>query len=168
MSIVLDGILHSAVNPALKLLPAKMDSDAARVELLAIGLQESRFLYRFQTVKGSPYIKGPAKSYWQHERTGGVLCVMTNVVTRDMAQALCKQCGVEFNSHAIHAAIETNDVLAAGWSRLLLWADPKPLPGVDASHEEAWQCYLRCWNPGKPHRETWDEFHAQARAQVMA
>jgi hypothetical protein len=166
--ILLDAIIHKAINPALELLPAKMDSDAARVMLLSAGLQESRFLYRYQIVKGKPYIKGPAKSYWQHERTGGVLCVMTNVVTRDLAQMLCKERGVEFNSHAIHAAIETDDVLAAAWSRLLLWADPRPLPKVDASHEEAWQCYLRCWNPGKPHRETWDAFHEQARQQVMS
>jgi hypothetical protein len=168
VSITLDAILHTAINPALLLLPRAMDSDAARVMLLAAGLQESRFKYRFQIVKGKPYLKGPAKSYWQHERGGGVLCVMTNPVTREQAQRVCTECGVEFNSHAIHAAIETNDVLAAAWSRLLLWADPRPLPNLDASHEEAWQCYLRCWRPGKPHRETWDEFHKMARAQVMS
>lgn len=166
--IILDTILRTAINPALQLLPAKMDSDAARVMLLAAGLQESRFQYRFQIVKGRPYLKGPAKSYWQHERGGGVICVMTNAATRELAQGLCVARGVEFNSHAIHAAIEIDDVLAAAWSRLLLWADPKPLPGVDADHETAWQCYLRCWNPGKPHRHTWDAFHAQARAQVMS
>lgn len=145
-----------------------MDSDDARVMLLTAGLQESRFKYRFQIVKGKPYLKGPAKSFWQHERGGGVICVMTNPVTRDLAQMLCKERGVEFNSYAIHDAIETDDILAAAWSRLLMWADPKPLPAVDADHETAWQCYLRCWNPGKPHRHTWDDFHTQARAQVLS
>lgn len=166
--IVLDAIIHKAINPAFELLPAKMDSDAARVMLLAIGLQESRFAYRFQIVKGSPYIKGPAKSYWQMERGGGIVGVMTHAATRELAQMLCKARGVEFNSHAIHAAVETDDVLAAGWARLLLWADRLPLPPVDADHETAWKAYISAWRPGKPHRHTWDDFHAQARAQVLA
>jgi len=164
--ILLESIVHNAIEPALKILPGKMDSPAARIMLLAIGLQESRFMYRYQKVAGKPYLKGPAKSFWQFEEGGGVVGVMTHPATKDHAQTLCEGRGVAFERRAVHHYMEDDDVLAAGFARLLLWADPKPLPAVDASHEDAWDCYIRCWRPGKPHRHTWDEFHAQARAQV--
>lgn len=165
--ILLDAILRTAVNPALGMLPPKMDSDAARVMLLAIGLQESRLRYRFQKTN-DPYTKGPARGLLQFERGGGVVGVMTHRHTKDLAEAVCKARGVPFDSSLIHARLEFDDILAMAFGRLLLWADAKPLPDVDADPETAWQCYLRNWRPGKPHRQTWDEFHAQARAQVLS
>lgn len=167
MSIVLDAILRTAINPALGMLPAKMDSDAARVMLLAIGLQESRLKYRYQKVS-DPYAKGPARGLWQFERGGGVVGVMTHRHTKDLALDICKARLVPFDSPLIHSRLEFDDILAAGFARLLLWSDPKPLPPVDADHETAWQQYIRQWRPGKPHRDTWDDFHAEARAQVMS
>lgn len=164
--IVLDAILHKAINPALLLLPRAMDSDAARVMLLAIGLQESRFTHRFQKVHGRPYDKGPARGFWQNER-GGIFCLMDNRATKDHLLHLSKVRGVPFDQVLIHSRLEFDDVLAAGCARLFLWADPHPIPPVDSGHETAWQCYLRCWRPGRPHRETWNEFHSQARAQVL-
>jgi hypothetical protein len=166
--ILLDAIVHKAINPALQMLPAKMDSDAARVMLLAIGLQESRFEYRFQKVHGDPYAKGPARGFWQFERGGGVFGVMTHRHTKELARDVCKAQGVPFDSPLVHARLEYDDVLAAAFARLLLWADSKPLPPVDATHDAAWDCYDRSWRPGRPHRSTWDEFHQQARSQVIA
>lgn len=165
--ILLDAILHSAINPGLSLLPVKMDSDPARVMLLAIGLQESRLKYRYQKTS-DPYMKGPARGLWQFERGGGVFGVMTHRHTKDFAEAVCKVRRVPFDSSLIHAKLEFDDILAAAFARLLLWADAKPLPKVDAGHDEAWDCYIRNWRPGKPHRETWDEFHQQARDQVLS
>lgn len=165
--IVLNVVMQEAIAPALKLLPAKMDTDAARVEMLTIGLQESRLKYRVQKTN-NPYVPGPAKGLWQFERGGGVAGVVAHRHTKDLAQELCKARGVPFDSSLIHARLEFDDVLAAGFARLLLWSDAKPLPGVDASHDEAWDCYMRTWRPGKPHRETWDEFHDQARAWVAS
>jgi hypothetical protein len=165
--IVLDSIIRSAINPALQLLPAKMDTDGARVELLTIGQQESRFEYRAQKTL-DPYVKGPARGFWQMERSGGVFGVMTHLATKELAQAVCKACGVPFDSSLVHARLEFDDVLAAAFARLLLWTDTKPLPPVDAPHEDAWQYYVRCWKPGKPRRDTWDAFHTRARAQVLA
>ena len=166
--ILLDTILKTAIDPAMALLPARMDKPEARVMLLAIGLQESRFMYRYQKVAGKPYVKGPARGFWQFEKGGGVKGVMTHPATKEHAQKLCAERGVMWDATAIHEAIEVDDVLAAGLARLLLWADAKPLPSLDASHEEAWGCYIRSWRPGKPHRHTWDEFHAQALGQVIA
>lgn len=165
--ILLDAILRSAINPALGMLPVKMDTDAARVMLLSTGLQESRLRYRFQKTT-DPYTKGPARGLWQFERGGGVIGVMSHRNTSKLAEDICKVRGVPFDSPLVHARLEFDDILAAVFARLLLWCDPKPLPDVDADHETAWGCYLRCWRPGKPRRESWDEFHAQARAQVMA
>jgi hypothetical protein len=163
---LLAEVLKDAIEPAFLLLPEKMRTDAARVEMLAIGLQESRLKYRFQKTL-NPYVKGPARGLWQFERGGGVIGVMTHRHTKDLAEAICKARGVPFDSSLIHARLEFDDVLAAAFARLLLWADPKPLPGIDASHEEAWDCYVRSWRPGKPHRHTWDAFHDEAR-QVIA
>jgi hypothetical protein len=168
MSIVLDSILRTSINPALGMLPVKMDSDAARVMLLAIGLQESRLSYRFQKVHGDPYAKGPARGLWQFERGGGVVGVMSHRHTKELAMELCRARNEPFDSVLIHSRLEFDDILAAGFARLLLWTDIKQLPAVDASHDETWDYYIRNWRPGKPKRESWDEFHAQARAQVMS
>jgi hypothetical protein len=165
--ILLDSILRTAINPALGMLPVKLESDAARVMMLAIGLQESRLCFRCQKTN-DPYTKGPARGLWQFERGGGVVGVMNHRATRELAEAACKSRGVPYDSSMVHAKLEFDDILAAVFARLLLWADAKPLPAIDASHDEAWDCYIRSWRPGKPHRHTWDEFHAQAREQVAA
>jgi len=165
--IVLDAILHNAVNPALLLLPRAMDSDAARVQLLATGGQESRYEWRYQKIRGDPYAKGPARSFWQIERPTVVL-LMTNSATRDHVVKLCAARKASLDPILIHAKIETDDVLAAGLARLLYWADAKPLPPAHCDHETGWKYYLRVWRPGKPHREFWDTWHAAAQAQVIS
>jgi hypothetical protein len=165
--IILDTIIHTAIDPAFALLPAPMDSDRARVMMLAIGLQESRFMYRYQKTN-DPYRKGPARGFWQFERGGGVVGVMTHRASKDFALSICKTRNVPVDSVLVHARLEFDDILAAAFARLLLWADRAPLPAVDASHDAAWDCYIRNWRPGKPHRDTWDEFHDQARAQVLS
>lgn len=169
MSIVLDSILRTAINPALGMLPVKMDTDAARVMLLAIGQQESRLSFRFQKVNGDPYAKGPARGLWQMEKGGGVVGVLHHPSTKELARELCLSRSVTPDDPGqVHARLEFDDILAAGFARLLLWADSKPLPDVDASHDETWDCYVRNWRPGRPRRETWDAFHEQARAQVLS
>lgn len=165
--ILLDAILKSAINPALSLLPVKMDSDAARVMLLAIGLQESRLTFRQQKTS-DPYRPGPAAGLWQFERGGGVAGVMSHAQTHTYALEFTRSRKVPFDSSLIWSALPHDDILAAGFARLLLWADRQPLPAVDAGPDAAWNCYTRNWRPGRPRRESWDEFHAQARAQVLS
>ena len=59
-----------------------------------------------------------------------------------------------------------DDALAAVAARLLLFTDPKKLPELsDAAG--AWNLYVRTWRPGKPHRKTWDAFHAEAVKTVF-
>lgn len=164
--ILLESILHNAMAPAFALLPARMDSKEARVMMLATGLQESRFMFRFQKIAGRPYEKGPARGFWQFERGGGVIGVMTHPATNEHAHRICGLRGVPFDSVLVHAALEMDDVLAAAFARLLLFSDRAPLPSLNAGHEAAWQYYIRTWRPGKPHGETWDAFHDQARGQI--
>lgn len=148
------AFLCFAVEPALHLLPAKMDSAAARAMLIAIGLQESRLIHRRQ-------INGPARGFLQFE-VMGVLGVLRHPASRDHARDVL--IALEYggaDAHDVWEAIEHNDVLAAAIARLLLWTHPKPLP-AEHSPAEAWEYYLACWRPGKPHPQTWDAFYRTA------
>jgi hypothetical protein len=154
----------SGIDAALGLLPREMDTPEARVMLLAIGLQESRFEHRRQLIKkgGDLLPLGPAKSYWQGEVTGGMCTgVKNHPASRYWANRLCQVRGVEFTARGIWNAIETDDVLAAGMARLLLFTDPKRLPDL-GDEKGAWNLYMRTWRPGKPHRDTWPALYAEA------
>jgi hypothetical protein len=166
MSDLLTSIVSNAINPALTLLPAPMDSDKARVIMLAIGLQESGLTARYQKVAGDPFAKGPARGLWEAER-GGVRDVMQNAATRQHAIVLCAARKCPFDASQVHASLEYDDILAAGFARLFLFADPHPLPEVD-DVDGAWATYLRCWNPGKPRPADWPANHAQALSAVSA
>ena len=158
MTSPLEDIIRTAIAPALALLPTKMDTPQARVMLLSIGMQESRFEHRTQ-------LGGPARGYWQFEKGGGVKGIMTHPQTLTQARYVCEARGVPFDRDAIYQALAKDDVLAAAIARLLLWSDPAPLPGR-ADPQGGWDLYARVWRPGKPHRETWDVFYKRAVKQV--
>lgn len=159
----LETIIDTAVSPALALLPTRMDTPAARVMLLAIGLQESRFTHRQQ-------IGGPARGFWQFEKgtrasRGGVWGVFLHAASKGYLAALCKGRSVACDPDAIYSALEYDDVLAAGVARLLLWTDPKALPAIGDA-DAGWALYLRTWRPGRPHAKTWPALYAQALVAV--
>lgn len=154
----LKTVIKAAIEPALAFLPTKMDTPEAMVMLLAIGLQESRFLHRRQ-------IGGPARGFWQFERGGGVRGVLTHPASRDHAYRLCGGRGVDPVAAAVYPALEHDDVLAAGFARLLMWTDANRLP-VIGDAQGGWNLYARTWRPGKPHPQTWQALHAQAVAVV--
>lgn len=133
------------LTPALALLPGKMDTTAARRMLLAIGMQESELRYRRQ-------IRGPARSLWQMEQSGGVFGVLAHRASRALAFTACEARGIPPETIPVYHAIEHDDVLAACFARLLLWTDPHPLTD-DASL--AWHYYLRTWRPGKSKPLKW-------------
>lgn len=161
----LDEITSTGIDPALALLPPAMDSPPARVQMLTIGLQESRFVHRRQIVGGRPI--GPAKSFWQGERGGGMVHgVRVHPATWKLAADLYRARDVMPTNMAIWNAIEHDDVLAAGLARLLLWSDPFRLPDLgDVSG--AWSLYLRTWRPGKPHPGSWPGLYFQALDYVL-
>lgn len=147
-------IIDLAYLPAIEIIKVR-DSDEARVMILAIGLQESRFEHRRQMGNG------PATGFWQFERGGGVKGVLKHPASKTKAALLCKARGVDAEPYAAWAALETDDVLAAGFARLLLLTDPRALPAI-TDPVGAWDCYTRNWRPGKPHIETWGKFHKWA------
>ncbi len=172
----LGEIVATALDPALALLPPKMDTREARVMLLAIGLQESRFIDRRQLVGSPPRPTGPAKSFWQAEQGGGMVNgVRAHAATRDLAAQLYRARGVAADNAAIWNAIEHDDVLAAALARLLLWSDPGRLPGI-GDEQGAWLLYLRTWRPGAYARGTpevraalrkkWASNHTQAYIEI--
>lgn len=141
--------VHQFIVPAAyALLPDRMSAPAATALLLAIGLQESKFLARQQ-------LHGPAKSFWQFE-VAGVAGVRTHPRTRtpltDALRAL--RYPTTLPPSLLHAAIEDNDVLAAVCARLLLWTDPQALPLRDEA-DRAWTIYFGCWQPGRPRPADW-------------
>jgi hypothetical protein len=158
----LDQIMAAGITPALAWLPPKMTSPEALVQLLATGLQESRFEHRYQ-VLNDPSQKGPARSFWQMERNGGVVGVMTHPASKSYAFDACAWRGVPFEKLAVWQAIENDDVLAAVWARLLYWTTPGALPRVTQT-DAAWALYVSTWRPGKPKPDTWPANHKAARA----
>lgn len=126
--------------------------------LLAIGLQESRFVHCRQ-------IGEPARGFWQFERGGGAHGVLTHPASRDHAYRLCGGRGVDPVAAAVYPALEHDDVLAAGFARLLMWTDANRLPAIGDA-QGGWNLYARTWWPGKPHSQTWAALHAQAVAVV--
>lgn len=144
----------TAVDGALKLLPAAMDSPNARAMIIAICLQESKLQFRKQ-------VGGPARGYAQFEAGGGVAGVLGHVATAAYAKIVCAALDVNATQTAVYAALEQNDILVAAFARLLLWTLPGNLPDK-ASPEAGWQQYVAAWRPGKPHRETWDMNFNQA------
>lgn len=135
---------------------------AAEAMMVAIGLQESRFIHRDQIVAGKPAGQvGPATGFWQFERAGGVAGVMQHPKTSPIARAIVGASGIAWDRDAIWRSFTTQagDQLAAAFARLLLFSDPAPLPEPSVENAEAaWAYYIRNWRPGKPHRGTWDGF----------
>lgn len=149
--------LTSAIQPAFRMLPDGMDTPLARIMLLAIGLQESRFLYRKQ-------INGPARGFWQFEKGGGVKGVMRHPSSGPMALVVCSALDIRFDETIIYNRLAVDDVLGAAFARLLLWTDPRAIPD---NADDAWSMYVRNWRPGKPHPETWPDFYRQSTKAVM-
>lgn len=144
------------LSEALQLLPERMDSALARLQVLTTGLQESRLTARRQ------HGNGPARGLWQFERGGGVHGVLTHPASRAHAMTLCEARGVAPVAMDVWTALETDDVLAAGFARLLYWTDPASLPGL-GQVTATWALYLRTWRPGKPHAATWPDHYENVR-----
>ncbi len=151
-----DFWLRCALEPALYLLPPKMDTLPARAMCMAVCLQESRLEHRHQ-------IGGPAHGYGQFEQGGGVRGVLTHPATKPHTRSVLEALDYSPDSspEQCYIAIEHNDILAAAFVRLNLYWLPNVLP-ARGDPEGAWNQYIASWRPGKPHRESWNELYANA------
>lgn len=157
--------VHAYTLPAaLSLLPPEMDSAAARALLLTIGLQESGFLHRRQLPRTEGGPLGPARSLWQFE--AGARSALAGLKRLPNTQPHLSR-ALEFLRYpaAPHLTVsvlqhltEHNDTLACVCARLLLWTDRRALSGP-SKPLEGWEIYLRCWRPGQPRRDSWDEYY---------
>ena len=162
----LNYVNQHILTPALKLLPEKMDKPEARAQLLAIGLQESMFMHRYQIVAGKPGVKGPARGLWQFERGGGVRGVLTHKASAALAKEIQLHLGRGVGIDAAFEALEKDDVFAAVFARLLLYTDPYSLPEL-GQKQRSWNLYERVWRPGRPHRDKWDDNYDKALSSVL-
>ena len=164
INLVLSYVLPAAYD----VLPASCASAEASVMLLAIGLQESRFLARRQ-------YHGPARGFWQFE-LAGVEAVLGHRKAGPLARSALAALRYDRRAEPadVHRALEHNDVLAAILARALLWSDPEALPvvGMGKTIQDqagpSWDIYRRTWRPGRPVRSSWDALYAEAWARVMA
>jgi hypothetical protein len=160
LTTILDpGLLWCATLPGWTIPP----SDAARALLLAIAGQEGDWQYRIQAGNG------PAHSFWQFERAGGVQGVLHNPATAGMTLAVCHAADVPPFKENVWGFMATDkgDNLSVAFARLLLWSDPAMLPEPnEASADEAWHYYLRNWRPGKPGPDRWSGIWRQV-AEVI-
>lgn len=150
--------INADIKAGLALLPAKMNTHAARLMLHAINLQENPRRLEQQ-------VGGPARGDYQFESGGGVKGVLTHAASRELAVSVCNARGVAPTRLSAYEAIGHDPVLAAAFARLLLWTDPKPLPLV-GQVQQAWDLYERVWRPGKPHPERWAANYAAALEAV--
>lgn len=156
---MIEQVLHFTLPATRALLPAIMfDSPRAWAMLLAIGLQESKFLARRQDDAG------PARGFWQFERGGGCRGVMSHPHTRELASDVLRDLRYGHlvgKVREVHYTLHDNDVLACAFARLLLWTVPGPLP-TRTSAAAGWSQYLEGWRPGAPHAATWNANYAEA------
>jgi hypothetical protein len=155
---------QNAVIPALRLLPATMDTDRAVAMMIAIALQESDLEHRRQ------FPTGPGRGYPQFELgleehgkpTGGLSLLLRHKAAGPLCARVVND--LDYGGATpteLHAALEHNDILAAAMTRLLLFTYPGPLPGSTES-DEGWRQYMWCWRPSRPRPNHWGRCFAMA------
>src|SRR5688572_4074343 len=118
--------IDSHVLPAaFALLPGEWASERARAQLLATGLQETKFRARVQAGGG------PAHGFWQFEpgSKAALALLLGHRTIGPVLRRVCKVLVVPATREACYEAIVHNDTLAACFARALLWNDPRSLPG---------------------------------------
>jgi len=147
-------LLQTAIMPALNELATQgvpMNAKAARF-MLAIALQESGLSHRRQVIGGAE--AGAAASWWQMEKNGGCLGVLSHPSTALKMKNICGAYNVSPDPASLWDAIRFQDIVAAAAARLLIYSLPRSLPENEA---EGWDQYLSAWRPGKPRPAEWTE-----------
>jgi hypothetical protein len=161
MLLTLQQVKATIIQPVfIDLLPSRFDSPESEVLLLATGLQESGFATRMQ-------IHGPARSFWQLEKGGGVFNVLASESTRKYAIGVCAHLKLLPNVDAVYNALPSNDMLGYAFARLDYYSNPHPLPAL-GDEKGAWDYYLATWRPGKPHSPAWPSYYHQALEAVLS
>lgn len=151
-------LLQAVIRPALASCAAAVDEPRladprAAALLVAIAIQESDLRYLRQ------YPTGPARSWWQIEPlTGGLAMRRATAALGEPWRRLLHLHGLD---GPLHETLTAWPLSAAVAARLLLWHDPRRLPDLGAQ-DAAWDVYIGCWRPGRPHAQTWPRAYAEA------
>lgn len=165
--------LRDTIDPALAklavMLQREVASDEARLMVLACCMQESSLNHRRQIDDAGNPMDHRARGWPQFERGttkgAGIKGLYEHPASKGPLHAVCMKLSVPFDIDTIHQAIAWNDELAVDAARLLLWTDPRAIPELE-DEQEAWECYLRAWNPGKADRDRWSVVYQQALAAL--
>ncbi len=160
-------LLNEGIKPALAELQASFgvrDTFEARRFLLAIALQESGIDRRRQ-VTNSGKEDGPASSYWQFEKGGGCVGVLTHAAVVKTMKTMCINYDIDPTPQGLWEAMRYNDVIAATAARLLIYTLPDKLP---TAMQDGWNQYIKAWRPGKPHPQKWANCWTTADAIARA
>lgn len=128
--------------------PVPADTPSARMMGLVIPGVESNWTDRLQGGGG------PAHSFFQFERAGGLARILADPRTSAWTRKICDALCIPFDSLTIFQAMIWNDLLAVALMRMNLFLDRAPLPRF-GDEEGGYQYYLRVWAPGKPDRARW-------------
>lgn len=153
--------LVAAILPALDLLPTNMTSTEAKAQMLAHAIQETKLQDRRQVVWNQEEQRltptGPARSFYQFE-LGGLSLMLRHQACQHHAARFVGALGYsDATPPEILDIMVYDSVLASGMARLNLWWHAHPLPKRSDGPEVAWAYYIDTWNPGKPHRHSWDD-----------
>lgn len=157
-----DQFYQRIVKPTLQLMAEMPEinvavSDKASVLVMTIAGQEGNWQHRRQ-------IGGPARSFWQFEKFGGVAELLQK--TPKQLSAICAYLDIPYDMTTVFEAMAWNDTLSCAMGRLLVWQDPKSLPEI-GDKDGSWAYYLRNWRPGAPHPAAWPALYDKAVAAVI-
>lgn len=129
----LQQVSDQLIDTSMQLLPARMYSAKARVILLAIGLQESRFEHTHK-------IGGPAHGYWQFESGGGVKGVMNHEASKGYARDVCARLLLWTDPRSLP---EIGAQTAAWDTYIWNWRPGKPHPNTWPAYYQAAQKFIQ-------------------------
>lgn len=146
------------LTPSMVNFPAVLISQKASLLLLAIAGQEAGWTDRIQQPNG------PARGFWQSEKGG----MLKGVIGGPYAPVLDKFLSIyslPADPNLLFEALAWHDPLSCFVARLGLFMDPSSLPAV-GNEDDAWACYEKNWQPGKPSRSRWSAVYPQSLAAI--
>lgn len=169
--------LADAIVPALRLtegfFPGSGDNrPTLATNLLAVALQETQLIDRYQVLRRRPFRRGQGRSFYQFElgqpgptNPGGFLGLYNfrNSRVRRMFADLADEFQIPDTPATWFDLILGHDVAAVCAARALMYSDAFPIP---TTSEATWLMYLRTWNPGKPHPTPWKRNYRNSRTIV--
>lgn len=149
--------LTTILDPAWSAVPGQLSFASAKCWLHAVAGVESEWTYRIQKPVGY------AHGFWQCEKHGAVMEIVTNPRTRGIVLQYCTAHRINPGLDSVFDEIISNDALACLIARLVALLDPAPIPAI-GDQAGSYAYYLRNWRPGKPDRARWAEVYPQSVA----